>query len=94
MNKKKEISPKTVAPRDGYDNTGTQGKDSLSDDALQARQKNQAQMLARMMKVVPAAKTKIFTMRKKSDDKINYLATLQRQIAKPMKDRLRKDAEG
>lgn len=34
MNKKKEISPKTVAPRDGYDNTGTQGKDSLSDDAF------------------------------------------------------------
>lgn len=34
MNEKKEISPKTVAPRDGYDNTGTQGKDSLSDDAF------------------------------------------------------------
>lgn len=34
MTKKKEISPETVAPRDGYDNTGTQGKDSLSDDAF------------------------------------------------------------
>lgn len=31
---KKEISPDTVVPRDGLDNTGTQGKDSLSDDAF------------------------------------------------------------
>ncbi|RZK41834.1 MAG: hypothetical protein EOO90_09830 [Pedobacter sp.] len=34
MAKKNEISPETVAPRDGYDNTGTQGKDSLTDDAF------------------------------------------------------------
>lgn len=34
MSKKKEISPETVKPRDGYDNTGTQGYDSLSDDAF------------------------------------------------------------
>lgn len=34
MAKQKEISPETVKPRDGYDNTGTQGYDSLSDDAF------------------------------------------------------------
>lgn len=34
MSKKKEISPENVSPRDGYDNTGTQGYDSLSDDAF------------------------------------------------------------
>jgi hypothetical protein len=30
----KEISPDTVPPRDGLDNTGTQGYDSLTDDAF------------------------------------------------------------
>lgn len=31
---KKQITPSTsVSPRDGKDNTGTQGSDSLSDDA-------------------------------------------------------------
>jgi hypothetical protein len=34
MSKKKEILPKTVPPRDGLDNTGTQGYDSLTDDAF------------------------------------------------------------
>lgn len=34
MAKKNEISPETVAPRDGFDNTGTQGYDSLTDDAF------------------------------------------------------------
>jgi hypothetical protein len=34
MSKKNEISPETVAPRDGLDNTGTQGYDSLTDDAF------------------------------------------------------------
>jgi hypothetical protein len=32
MSKKKEIPPE-VKPRDGLDNTGTQGYDSLTDDA-------------------------------------------------------------
>lgn len=31
---KKDISANEVTPRDGLDNTGTQGKDSLSDDAF------------------------------------------------------------
>lgn len=32
---KKQITPSTpVSPRDGLDNTGTQGYDSLSDDAF------------------------------------------------------------
>jgi hypothetical protein len=34
MAKKNEITPETVKPRDGLDNTGTQGKDSLTDDAF------------------------------------------------------------
>lgn len=34
MMAKKKITPSTpVSPRDGLDNTGTQGYDSLSDDA-------------------------------------------------------------
>lgn len=35
MNKKKHIISDQVSPRDGLDNTGTQGYDSLSDDAYQ-----------------------------------------------------------
>lgn len=42
MSKKKEISPATVAPRDGLDNTGTQGYDSLSDDAFTGSSKKSA----------------------------------------------------
>lgn len=34
MEKKKETPTQNVAPRDGYDNTGTQGYDSLTDDAF------------------------------------------------------------
>lgn len=34
MAKKKEINQENVKPRDGFDNTGTQGYDSLSDDAF------------------------------------------------------------
>ena len=43
MSKKKEISKDNVAPRDGYDNTGTQGKDSLSDDAFTGSSKKPAE---------------------------------------------------
>ena len=43
MSKKKEISPDTVPPRDGLDNTGTQGYDSLSDDAFTGSSKKPAQ---------------------------------------------------
>jgi hypothetical protein len=34
IKKETEISPATVPPRDGLDNTGTQGYDSLTDDAF------------------------------------------------------------
>lgn len=43
MSTKKEISPKTVAPRDGLDNTGTQGYDSLTDDAFTGSSKKPLQ---------------------------------------------------
>lgn len=43
MSKKKEIPPATVAPRDGLDNTGTQGYDSLSDDAFTGSSKKPAE---------------------------------------------------
>ncbi|WP_113652614.1 hypothetical protein [Pedobacter namyangjuensis] len=43
MSKKKEISKDNVAPRDGYDNTGTQGKDSLSDDSFTGSSKKPAE---------------------------------------------------
>jgi len=43
MSKKKEISPDTVPPRDGLDNTGTQGYDSLSDDAFTGSSKKPAE---------------------------------------------------
>ncbi|RZJ75834.1 MAG: hypothetical protein EOO45_04340 [Flavobacterium sp.] len=43
MSKKKEISPETVTPRDGYDNTGTQGYDSLTDDAYTGSSKKPAE---------------------------------------------------
>ncbi len=33
MSKKKESATENVTPRDGFDNTGTQGYDSLTDDA-------------------------------------------------------------
>ncbi len=34
MEKKEEKTTKHIKPRDGYDNTGTQGYDSLTDDAF------------------------------------------------------------
>ncbi len=43
MSKKKEISPENVKPRDGFDNTGTQGYDSLTDDAFTGSSKKPLQ---------------------------------------------------
>lgn len=34
MAKQRENTPNKVTPRDGFDNTGTQGYDSLTDDAF------------------------------------------------------------
>ncbi|RZK56440.1 MAG: hypothetical protein EOO87_05425 [Pedobacter sp.] len=59
MSKKKEISPETVNPRDGYDNTGTQGYDSLTDDAYTGSSKNQKNIRVKP-KVVPVVLLKIF----------------------------------
>lgn len=43
MSKKKETTAENVKPRDGFDNTGTQGYDSLSDDAFTGSSKKPAE---------------------------------------------------
>lgn len=43
MSKHKENTSNKVAPRDGFDNTGTQGYDSLTDDAFTGSSKKPAE---------------------------------------------------
>lgn len=43
MSKQKENTPTKVTPRDGLDNTGTQGYDSLTDDAFTGSSKKPAE---------------------------------------------------